>query len=155
MARPCRLQRQQVGSKCVFVGGAVGPKGPTRFPDSTQTLVVRHSILDYETLDSGWMGQGHAKTHGAAVILHVKRVAREPKSFGEMIHGFCDVIERVREFFRVWPVTVSEAGVIGRDKVVVIGEPGKKRLEHPRRRRKSVQQKECRRAFRAGLSVKD
>jgi hypothetical protein len=60
------------------------------------------------------MGQGHAKTHGAAVILHVKRVVREPKSFGEVIHGFGDVIEHVREFFRVRPVTVSEAGVIGR-----------------------------------------
>ena len=80
------------------------------------------------------MGQGHAKTHGAAVVLHVKRVAREPKSFGEVIHGFGDMIERVREFFRVGPVAVSEAGVIGRDKVIVIGKPGKERLEHPRGR---------------------
>ena len=32
-----------------------------------QALVVRHSILDDETLDSVRMCQGHAKTHGAAV----------------------------------------------------------------------------------------
>src|SRR5882762_4772973 len=155
MARPCRLQRQHVGSKCVFVGGAVGPKGPTRFADSTQTLVVRHSILDYETLDSGWMGQGHAKTHGAAVILYVKRVARERKSFREVIHDFGDVIERVRELFRVWPVAVSEAGIVRRDKVVVIGKLGDERIEHPRGRRKSVQQKKRRRVFRTIFSVKD
>src|SRR5258708_11145897 len=76
MACPRRLQRQQVGTKRAFVGGAIGPKCPTRLPDHAQTLVVRHSILDYETLDSVRMGQGHAKTHVAPVILHVKRVAR-------------------------------------------------------------------------------
>src|SRR5580693_3382350 len=101
------------------------------------------------------MGQGHAKTDGSAVILHVKRVAREPKSFGEVIHGLGDVIERVRKFFRVWPVTVPEAGVIGRDKVIAIGKLGEERLEHPRGRRESVQQQKRRRVFRAGLSVKD
>src|SRR6266446_2234520 len=138
MARPRRLQRQEVGTKRAFVGGAVGPKGPTRLPDRAQAFVVRRSILDNETLDSIRMRQGHAKTHGAAVILHVKRVAREPKSIGEVIHGFGDVIERVREFFRVWPVTMSETGVIGRDKVIVIRKLGEEWLEHPRRRRESV-----------------
>src|SRR5207302_8628233 len=117
--------------KRAFVGGAVGPKGPTRPPDRAQALVMRHSILDDETLGSVRMGQGHAKTHGAAVILHVKRVAREPKSFGEVTHGFGDVIERVREFFRVWPVAVSKTEVIGRDKVIAIGKSREQRLEHP------------------------
>ena len=101
------------------------------------------------------MNQDHAKTHGAAVILHVKRVAREPKSFREVIHDFGDVIERVRELFRVRPVAVSEAGIIRRDKAVAIGQLGGKRIEHPRGRRKSVQQKKRRRVFRTGFSVKD
>src|SRR5437879_2949410 len=101
------------------------------------------------------MNQDTAKAHGAAVILHVKRVAREPKSFREVIHDFGDVIERVRELFRVWPVAVSEAGIIRRDKVVVIGKLGEERIEHPRGRRKSVQQKKRRRVFRTGYSVKD
>ena len=65
------------------------------------------------------------------------------------------VIERIREFFRVRPVAVSEARVIGRDKVIAIGKPGEERLEHPRGRGKSVQQEKRRRVFRAGLSVKD
>ena len=54
MARPRRLQRQQVGTKRAFVGGAVGPKGPTRLPDRAQALVVRHSILDVRA--SMWSG---------------------------------------------------------------------------------------------------
>ena len=50
---------------------------------------------------------------------------------------------------------VSEAGIIRRDKVVAIGKLGEERLEHPCGRRKSVQQKKCRRVFRTGFSVKD
>src|SRR6266481_9237547 len=128
---------------------------PACFPNRSQTFVVRNGVLNNERLYSVRMNQDHAKTHGAAVILHVKRVAREPKSFGEVIHGFGDVIERVRKFFRVWPVTVSEAGVIGRDKMVVIGKLGEEGLEHPRGRREPVEQEQDRRVFRTSFSVKD
>ncbi len=72
-----------------------------------------------------------------------------------MIHGFGNVIERVREFLRVWPVTVSEARVIGCDKVIVMGEPRVQRFEHPRGRREPVQQEKGRRVFRTSFSVKD
>src|SRR5207237_6375580 len=75
--------------------------------------------------------------------------------FSEAIHGFGDVIERVREFLRIGPVAVAEAGIIGRDHVITIGQPGEKRLKHSRRRRKSVQQEKRRRVFRSGLSVRD
>src|SRR5260370_42189596 len=101
------------------------------------------------------MGQCYAKTRGAAVILHVKRVAREPKRFGEVIYDLGVVIERVRECFRVRPVTMSEARVVGCDKMVAIAEPGEERLEHSRRGGKSVQQQKHGRIFRAGLSIED
>src|SRR6266702_1154311 len=101
------------------------------------------------------MRQSHAKTNRDAVILHVKSKTREPERFGKVIHDLGVVIEGIREFFRVRPVAVSEARVIGRDKVIAIGKPGEERLEHPRRRGKSVQQEKRRRVFRAGLSVKD
>src|SRR4029077_7989261 len=110
-----RLKRQEIYAQRAFVGSAIGPKGSSCFPICPQTRIVGHCVLDDERLDPLRVRQGHAKTHGTTVILHVKRVAREPKSFGEMIHGFGDVIERVGKFFRVRPVTVSEAGVIGRD----------------------------------------
>jgi len=93
---------------------------------------VRHRVLDDESLDPVRMGQGHAKTHGAAVILHVKRVAREPECFREVIHNLGVVVERIGEFLRVRPIAVSEARVIGRDQVIAIGKPGEERLEHPR-----------------------
>ena len=62
----------------------------------------------------------HAKSNGTAVILHVQRVARKAQRFGEMIHDFSDVIERVREFFWVGPVTVSEARIIRRDEMIAV-----------------------------------
>jgi hypothetical protein len=35
---------------------------------------------------SGLEGQGHAKPHRAAVMVHVQRVARQPECLGEVIH---------------------------------------------------------------------
>ena len=93
---------------------------------------MRHGVLNDECLDPVRMGQGHAKTHGAAVILHVKRVAREAERFGEVIHDLRIMIERVREFLRIGPIAVSEARVIRCDKVIAIGKAGEERLEHPR-----------------------
>jgi len=78
------------------------------------------------------MGQGHAKTDRATVVLHVERVSREAERLGEVIHDLRVVIERIREGFRVGPVAVSEARVVGRDKVIAVGQPAEESLEHPR-----------------------
>jgi hypothetical protein len=93
--------------------------------------------------------------HWPSVILHVQRILRQPDSHSEMVHNFGDAIERVGEFSRIWPVAAPEAGVIRRDKVIAIGKPGEKRLEHSRGRRGSVQQEKRWRVFRPGLSVED
>src|SRR4029077_11893963 len=131
MARPRRLQRQEICAQRVFIGGAIFPKFPPRFPVCAEPFVVRDRVLNNESLYALRMRKCHAKTDRAAVILHVKGVARESECFGEVIHDLGQVIESVREFFRVWPVTVSEAGVIWSDKMIAIGESSEKRLEHP------------------------
>jgi hypothetical protein len=46
VARPRWGQRQQIGSKCTFVGGAIGPKGPPRLPIRPQTFIVRNGVLN-------------------------------------------------------------------------------------------------------------
>ena len=132
VARPRRRQRQEICAKRAFIGSAIDPKGTPRLPIRPQAFVVSHSVLNDESLDPVRMGQGHAKTNGSAVILHVKRVAREPERSGEVIHNLGVVIECICEFFRVRPVAVSEARIIGRDKVIAIGKPGEERFEHPR-----------------------
>jgi hypothetical protein len=97
-----------------FVRGAIGPEGPPRMPIRPQAFVVCNSVLDDERFGSLRMGQAQAKTHRATVILHVKRIAREPKRFGEVIHDLGVVVERLRDFLRVRPVAVCEAGLIAR-----------------------------------------
>ena len=49
-----------------------------------------------------------------------------------IVHDVGQLIERIGELFRVRPVTVSEARVIGRDKMIAIGKPGEERLKHSR-----------------------
>ena len=40
MARPRRRQRQEIGAKRAFVGGAIGPKGPPCPPIGPQAFLV-------------------------------------------------------------------------------------------------------------------
>src|SRR5262249_36878029 len=75
-------------------------------------------------------------------------------SSAQIIHHGSDVVEGAIELFRVRAVAMSEARVIGRDKVITIGKPGEERLEHPRCRGKFVRENKRWGAFRAGLSVK-
>ena len=116
---------------------------------------MRHSILHDESLNPVGMGQGHTETHGAAVILHVKRVAREPQRFGEMIHDLRYVVERVGEFLWVRPVAVSEPWIVGRDQVIAIRKPGEERLKHSRRRGQSVEQQEGWRVLRSRFPIEN
>ena len=155
MARPRRRQRQEIGAQRGFVGSAIGPKGPPRFPIGPQASVVRDSVLDNQSFDPLRVGQNHPKAHRAAVILHVQCVARKPERFGKVIHDLSDMIERVSELFRVRPIAMSKARIIRSDHVIAIGKPGEERLEHPRGRGKSVQQQKRGRVFRPGLSVED
>jgi hypothetical protein len=158
VARVARLggfKRQEISAKGAFIGSAIRPKGATRFPILAEACVVRDRVLDDESLRPFWVCQYHAKANRAAIVLHIKRVLRHPERFGEVIHNLGDVIEGIREFFRVRPVAVSKAWVIGRDKVMAIRKPSEERLEHPRRRREAVQQENRRRIFRAGLPVEN
>ena len=128
---------------------------PGAFSNSPQAFVVRDGILNDQRLDPLRINQRHTETYRPAVILHVKGIARKPERFGEMIHDFSVVIERVREFFGVWPITVSETGIVRRDQVVAIGETNEKRLEHSRGRRNSVQQQNRRRVLWPCLPVEN
>jgi len=56
MARPRRWQRQKICAKRAFVGGTICPKRASRFPIRAQTFVVRHRVLDNESLDPVRMG---------------------------------------------------------------------------------------------------
>ena len=92
---------------------------------------MRDRVLRDKSLYAFWVHKCHAKAHGAAVILHVNGVAREPQRLGKMIHDPGNVIECVREFLGVGPIAVSEAWVIRRNKVIAVRKTREERLEHP------------------------
>ena len=71
VTRPRGRQRQKIGAQRAFVSGAIGPKGTTGLPIRAQAFVMCDRILDDESFDAIGMGQDHAKTHRATVILHV------------------------------------------------------------------------------------
>jgi hypothetical protein len=114
------------------MGCPVGLKRSPRLPWRSQALVVRHCVLDNESLNPLRMRQGYAKTHGAAVILHVECIVRKPERFGETRHDLGAVIKGVGKLFRVRPVAVPKSRVIRRDEMIVVGESSEQRFEHPR-----------------------
>ncbi len=142
VSRPCGLQRQEIGAQGALIGGAISPECPARLPICSQALVVGDGVLHDQRFDSLRVCQRHAKADRATVVLHVQGVARESERFGEMVHGLSEMVEGVCEFLRVRPVTVSETGIIRRYQVIAIGKPCEKRVEHARRRWKSVEQRE-------------
>src|SRR5271156_505337 len=126
MAGARRSQRDEIGAKRAFVGRAICPKSAAGLPIHPQALVMRHSILHDERFHPLRVRQDHPKAYGTAVVLHVKRVARQAKRLGKAIHDFSTVIEGVRERLRVWPVAVSVAWIVGSNKMIAIGKPGEK-----------------------------
>src|SRR5712671_1859895 len=105
------------------MGGPIGPEGPSWLPQRAETFVMRHRVLNDERLDPVRISQRHPKAHGAAIVLHVERIARKPECFGEALHDLGAVVERIGEFFWIRPVAVSETGVVRRDKMIAIRKP--------------------------------
>src|ERR1700682_327207 len=155
MARPRRLQRQKICAKRVFVRSAIFPKFAARLPIRAPAVVVRDRVLNNESFYTLRVPKGHAETDRSAVIVHVKRVTREPERISEVIHDLGDVIERVSEFFRIRPIAVSETRVIGRNEMITIAKPGEQRLKLSRGRGYSVQQQKRWRVFWACFAIED
>lgn len=98
MAGLCGLERKETGAKRRLVRRAIFPKLAPGLSVYAQAFVVRHAVLHDQRFHALWMRQCHPKTDRHAVVLHVKGITREPKRFGEMIHDFRDMTERVRRF---------------------------------------------------------
>src|SRR5580704_15814398 len=113
MARFGGLKPEQIGAQLFFVGGAIGPECTTGYPVNAEAFIVSDGILNDESLDALGVRQGHSKADGAAVVLHVERVAREADGLREAFHDGSDVVECVGELRGVGPIAVSEAGIIG------------------------------------------
>jgi hypothetical protein len=59
---------------------------PAELPKGREALFVGDCILDNLCLNSFGMSQGHAKTNGAAIVLHKQGVAIQMEFLGKVLH---------------------------------------------------------------------
>ena len=149
------VQREQVGPQRGLVCGAVRPERTPCLPVRAEAFVVGDGVLNDQGFDALRVSERHPKADRSAVVLHVKGVLGQVQRLGEVIHHLGDVVEGVRELLWRRRIAVPEARIVGSDHVKLTGQPREQRLEHARRRRKSVKQQKGRRVFRPGLAVED
>src|SRR4051812_18685895 len=133
----------------------VRPKCSSRGPISAKPFVVCYCVLDDQGLYTVRVKNGHAETDWSAIVLHVQRVAAKAKSFSEAVHDLSIMIKRVSKLCRIRPIAMAKARVVWSNQVVSAREPAEERLEHPRRRRKTVEKKDRRRVLGSRFSIED
>src|SRR5262249_14715888 len=90
-----------------------------------------------------------------AVILHVEGVLRQTEYRGELLDDGSEVVEGVSELVPWRHRAVAEAGVVGGEQAVAVGQGRDQVAEHLRAGREAVQQEYCRRVLWPGLAVED
>ena len=113
----------------VFVG-AVGPVGLDGKPELAKAFGVGVAVLDDEGLDAIGVSGGEAEANGGAVVHEVEGVGIEAEGVGELFDDVGEVVEGVVEVGDVGHGAVPEAGVVGCDDVVAIGEGRDEVSEH-------------------------
>ena len=104
--------------------GAVSPELAAGLPQRPQPVFVGDGILHDQRLDPVGVRQRQPEPDRSAVVLQEQDVARETELAGEAINDLGEVIERVGEAGGVWRVAVPKPGIIRRDQVEGIPQPG-------------------------------
>ena len=101
------------------------------------------------------MLDGEADADRPAVILQVEYVGGEAELVGEAFDHVGEPGEAVVELVDRWRAGIAEAGIVGRDHVILRGEIGDQVSEHVGGGGEAVQQQDRRRVRRAGLAIED
>ena len=120
MPRFRRCHGQQILAQRFFVRLPVRPERSPGCPVRTEAFIVCHRILYDERFHPLWVGQGHTKANRPPVVLHVQRVVRQAKSHREVVRDQSDVVERIVELLRIWPVAVAVAWIIRRNQMISV-----------------------------------
>ena len=76
------------------------------------------------------MSHRHSKADWTAVILHEEAIAGESKDLAEPSHHLGEMVEGIGERRRCRAGAMAEAGIVGRDEAVSVGEACQQRLVH-------------------------
>ena len=91
-------------------------------PLGTETFRIGVGVLNDERADLLRMSQRHAKTHGPAVILQKERVPLYAEVGDQPLHLRSKVVEGVGVLRQRRCIALAEAGVVGRNQVISVGE---------------------------------
>jgi len=143
----------QEGAQDLTVGRrGILPIGPDRIPSVAETLVIGIAILRDDRGDPVRMPDGEPEASGRAVIEHVDGVAVEADDVGEAVDRAGEPVEGGAA---LRCVGFAEAGQIGGDNVVAIGQQWDEIAEHVARAREAMQQQQPRSIGRARLAIED
>ena len=132
MPLPRRLEGCEIGLEVFELVGRIRPILPVCLPKRAQSLLMGNGVLDNHRANALRVGNRHAKADRTAIILHEQNVVRDAEPGGEFDHHARKVVESIFESRRGGRAAVTKAGIVGRDEVISIGQPGEERLEHSR-----------------------
>ena len=104
--------------------GAVSPELAAGLPQRPQPVIVGDGVLHDQCLDPVGVRQRQPEPDRSAVVLQEQHVARETELSAEAVDDLGEVIERVGEGSGVWGVAVPKPGIVRRDQVEGIPQPG-------------------------------
>jgi len=84
------------------------PELSNALPFLAEALGVGIRIRDDECLDTVGMGCHQSEAHGPAVVMEVKRIARQAQLLQQTVHGLREMIEGVCVVRGVWRIALPE-----------------------------------------------
>jgi hypothetical protein len=153
VANAFRVQRLSDGIAVFFRW--LAPVALDRCPCVAQPLLVGIPVLRDNRRDPLRMRHRQPKSRGRAVVEDIERIAGELERIREGEDGPGQRVKRVCVTAFGRNLRESEAGQVGSNHAVTVGEPRNQLAVLKRRCGKAVKQKHHRRILRAGFAVKD
>src|SRR5215469_10459043 len=113
-----------------------------RIPALAEAFFVGVAVLRNDGGDAVGMGEGETESDGCAVVEDIDGVTAEAEGFGEAVDDLGKVIEGVAELLAVRSVGETEAGKVGSEDVVALGERRDQVAKHVGRGREPVEQQD-------------
>ncbi len=123
--------REEVLAQRRLMLGSVSPELAAGLPQRPEPVFVGDGVLYDQRLDPVGVRQRQPEPDRSAVVLQKQDVARETELGGEAVDDLGEVIERIGEDSRVWRIAVPKSGIVRRDQVEGIRQPGEQRFPHP------------------------
>jgi hypothetical protein len=116
----------------------VGPIGLDRIPEGAEALVIGIAVLHDQPGDALGALQRETPADRRAVVHDVHRVPADAEASQQPVHQRVDAVESVGEGGVGRYVALAEAGVVGRDDAVAVGECRDQVAKHVRGSREAV-----------------